>query len=77
MNKILKLLVDDFLNKESSAEYKFVLTRYCDAEKAFMASLGEEQKAEYLKLDFITGELGIVEQNELAEYLYAALGWWR
>jgi len=73
MNKILKLLVDDFVNKESSAEYKLVLHRYCDAEKTFMDSLNNKQKAEYLKLDFVAGELGVVEQNDLAEFLFQNL----
>jgi len=70
MNKILKLLVDDYTNKESSAEYKLILHRYCDAEKAFLDLLDDKQKAEYLKLGSVGGELSVLEQDEFAEYIF-------
>jgi len=34
-----------------------------------MNSLNKKQKAEYLKLDFIAGELSVVEQNEFSKHL--------
>jgi len=73
MNKISKLLVDDFLNQKPSAEYKLALNKYCDAEAVFIALLDEKQKAEYLKLDFVTGELSVVEFREFTQFLYENL----
>jgi len=73
MNKVLKLLIDDFTNKESSAVYKVALHRFCDAERLFMASLDNEQKKEYLKLGCLHGDLDIISENELALYLFLNL----
>jgi len=73
MDKMLKLLIDDFQNEKPSAEYQLVQNRVCDAESAFMALLDEKQKAEYLKLDFVCGELNIIESHELAQFLYKHL----
>jgi len=46
MNKILKLIIDDYHNQKPSAEYLLVLHRVCDAEREFMALLDKKQKAE-------------------------------
>ena len=73
MHKMLKLLIDDFQNVKPSAEYQLALQRACDAEVAFMASLNKKQKAEYLKLDFVNGELGVAELQELAKFLFENL----
>ena len=73
MNKILKLIIDDYQNHKLSAEYKFALHRYCDAERKFMDTLNKNQKAEFLKLDFIAGELNVAEQNDFAEFLFSYL----
>ena len=73
MHKMLKLLVDDFQNVKPSAEYQLVMQRVCDAEVAFMASLNKKQKAEFLKLDFINGELGVTELDEFAKFLFENL----
>jgi len=73
MDKILKLLIDDFQNHKPSAEYQLDLNKVCEAESAFMNSLNKKQKAEYLKLDFVTGELSIVEFREFAQFLYENL----
>ena len=73
MDKILKLLIDDFQNHKPSAEYQLALNKVCEAESAFMNSLNKKQKAEYLKLDFVTGELSIVEFREFAQFLYENL----
>ena len=70
MNKILKLIIDDYQNQKPTAEYQLALRRYCDFETAFMALLDEKQKAEYLKLDFAAGELALIEQDEFAKYLF-------
>ena len=32
MNKILKLIIDDYQNQKPSAEYQLALHRFCDAE---------------------------------------------
>ena len=73
MDKILKLLVDDFQNYKPSAEYQLVLNKVCEAESAFINSLSKKQKAEYLKLDFVCCELNVVELQEFAKYLYSEL----
>jgi len=73
MDKILKLLIDDFQNHKSSAEYQLVLNKVCEAESAFMNSLSKKQKAGYLKLDFACGELSVVELQEFALFLYSEL----
>ncbi|MCL2570020.1 MAG: hypothetical protein FWE16_02325 [Firmicutes bacterium] len=73
MNKILRLLVDDFLSRKPSAEYLLVLKNCCDAEKAFMALLDEKQKAEFFKIDALNGELAVSGLNELVKFLYKSL----
>ena len=73
MDKMLKLLIDDFQNHKSSAEYQLVLNKVCKAETVFMNSLNKKQKAEYLKLDFVCGELSVVELREFAKFLYDSL----
>ena len=70
---MLKLLIDDFQNHKPSAEYRLVLNKVCEAESAFMNSLNKKQKAKYLKLDFVCGELNIVELREFALFLYLEL----
>ena len=70
MNKILRLLIDDYQNHAISAEYKLVLEKACIMEKAFVNSLNIEQKKAYSELDIAMGELSAWGQNELAEYLF-------
>jgi len=70
MDKMLKLLIDDFQNQKPSAEYQLVLNKVCEAESSFMNSLNKKQKAEFLKLDFVNGELGVMELREFAQFLY-------
>ena len=70
MNKILKLIINDYQNQKPSAEYQLTLHRYCDAEQGFMSTLSKKQKVEYMKLDFLVGELSVVEQDEFAKYLF-------
>ena len=73
MDKILKLLIDDFQNHKPSAENQLVLNRVCEAETVFMNSLNKNQRAGYLKLDFVNGELNVVELREFAKFLYENL----
>ena len=73
MNKLLKLLIDDFQNEKPTTEYQLILNKVCEAESAFMTLLDKKQKAEYLKLDFICDELGVVELHEFAKFLYKNL----
>jgi len=73
MDKMLKLLIDDFQNHKPSAEYQLILKKYCEAETAFMNSLNKKQKDEYLKLDFKLGKLSIAELNEFAEFLFGII----
>jgi len=70
MDKILKLLLDDFLSQKPSAEYRLVLKNCCEAEKAFMALLDEKQKVEFFKLDSMNGKLAVSGLKELAMFLY-------
>ena len=70
MDKTIKLLIDDFQNQKPSAEYQLVLNKFCEAETAFISSLNKKQKAEFLKLDFVNGELGVMELREFAQFLY-------
>ena len=73
MDKILKLLLDDFLSQKPSAEYRLTLKKCCEAEKAFMALLDGKQKSEFFKLDTMNGELEASGLNELAKFLYENL----
>ena len=73
MNKILKLIIDDYQNHKPSAEYQLALHRYCEAEQEFMAMLNKKQTAKYLKLNFAAGELSVVEQDEFAINLLSIL----
>ena len=73
MDKILKLLLDDFLSQKPSAEYRLVLRNCCELEKDFMALLDEKQKAEFFKLDALNGELSIAGLHELAKFLHSNL----
>jgi len=65
--------MDDFQNQKPGAEYQFVLRRFCEAESTFMATLNKKQKAEYLKLDVLGGELSVVELDNFATYLFENL----
>ena len=73
MNKVLKLIIDDYHNQKSSAEYQIVLHRYCESERSFINSLNKKQKVEYLKLVSLDGELNMIEQDEFARYLFDKL----
>jgi len=70
MNEILKLIIDDYENKKPSAEYMLVLRKVCEAEEKFLSLLNKEQRTEYLKFEFIAGELDLIAFNDFAEYLF-------
>jgi len=70
MDKILNLLINDYLPQKFSAEYRLILKNCCEAEKAFTALLDEKQKVAFFKLDSMNGELAISGLNELAIFLY-------
>jgi len=70
MNKILKLLIDDYQHRDISAGYRLMLEKACIIEKAFVGSLNAEQKKAYSELDFAMSELNTWGQNEFAEYLF-------
>ena len=70
MNKILKLILDDYQTRNTSAEYKLLLAKICAEERAFMDLLDVEQKKAYLKYESVRNELDILAQNELAVYLF-------
>ena len=73
MNKLLELVINDYQTQQTSAEYKLRLHLYCEAEKSFMSTLCKQQKAEYLKLDFLGGEVSALEQDDFAKYLFEHL----
>ena len=73
MDKILELLINDMQNEKPSAEQRLAMKAYCEAERKFMATLNKKQKAEYIELDILTGELSVVEQDDFAKYLYQNL----
>ena len=73
MNKLLKLLIDDYTQRDTSAEYKLLLQRACDVEKSFTATLNNEQRKVYFELDILNGDLAVLDGNEFAEYLYDAI----
>jgi len=73
MNKILKLLIDDYQTQDTSAEYKFLLQQVCIAEKCFIDSLNNKQRKMYLQLEALSNGLGVIEQNDLAEFLFENL----
>lgn len=69
MKKILELMVDEFHRQKPSVEYLLRQKNVCEIERLFMASLDKKQKAEYLKLDFVIGEMIAAELDEFAEFL--------
>lgn len=73
MNKLLKLLINDYQNHKLSAEYQLALNKLCDAQRGFMALLNDEQKKAFLMLDCIDGELNIAERDDFAKYLFENL----
>lgn len=73
MNKLLKLLVDDYYNQKTSAELKLTLRKLCEAQTKFIDSLNDAQKKEFMQLDSITGEHMAAERNEFANYLFEHL----
>ena len=73
MNKLLKLLINDYQNHKLSAGYQMALNKLCNAQKHFMSLLSDEQKKEFLKLDCIDGELNVAERDEFAKYLFENL----
>jgi len=50
-----------------------ILKNCCEAEKSFIASLNEKQKAEFYKIDSVNGELAVSGLNELAKFPYENL----
>ena len=62
--------MDDYHPRKASAECLLLLTKVCEVERKFMDSLTDAQKKEYLQVEYIKAELGILEQNDLAEYLF-------
>jgi len=70
MDKILKLIINNYQNQKPSAEYKLILNQVCEAEERFLSTLSKEQKVEYRKLEFIVAELDVIERDEFAEYLF-------
>ena len=73
MNRILKLLIDDYGDRNSTAEYKVEQMKFCEAERAFVNSLSEEQKKAYPALNSLHGELGCIEQKQVAEFVFKNL----
>lgn len=73
MDKILNLLLNEYKKEKPSAEYQLILKKACEAEAAFMATLDKKQKAKYLELDFIEGEVVVAELQDLAEFLFKHL----
>jgi hypothetical protein len=73
MNKILKLMVDDYQNNKPSAEYRLALRYFCDAEKRFMSMLNKKQAAEYLKLSSMHCELDSIGLDDFAVFLFNQL----
>jgi formylmethanofuran dehydrogenase subunit B len=69
MDKVLKLLVDDFGERGTSAEYRVILHKHCEIERPLIASLNDEQKKEYFKLESMRGELQVQGFNDFAEFL--------
>ena len=72
MNKILKLICDEYHNQRPSAEYRLAQKVVCEAQAKFMAGLSTKQKKEFMELDFIQGQLNVQSQNDFAEYLFSA-----
>ena len=73
MNKVLKLIVDDYLNKNSSAEYRLAQKEVCEAQAKFMTGLNKKQQKEFFKLDSIQGKLNVIGHDEFAEFLFEQL----
>ena len=73
MDKILRLLIEEFLEQKPSAEYQLALHKFCEAETEFMKLLDDKQKAEYFKFDFEYGKLDIVSMNAIAEFIFENL----
>ena len=73
MNKVLELLIDDYLPRKISAECMLLLTKVCDTERKLMDTLSDEQKKEYLRIEIAKAELDIQERNEFAKYLFEAI----
>jgi len=73
MNKVLKLIVDDFTEKNVSAEYKVIQHEYCGIERPFIETLSPEQKKEYFKLESLRGELNDQLFSDFARYLFEHL----
>jgi len=72
MNKILKLICDDYHSQRPSAECRLAQKVVCEAQAKFMSMLSKKQKKEFLELDFIQGQLNVQSQNDFAEYLFSA-----
>ncbi|MCL2846091.1 MAG: hypothetical protein FWE38_00190 [Firmicutes bacterium] len=73
MNKIIKLIVDDYLNQKPSAEYRLAQKEVCEAQAKFMTGLNKKQRKEFFKLDSIQGKLNVIEDDECAEFLFKRL----
>jgi len=71
MNKILKLIVDDYHNQKPSAEYRLIQKEVCEAQATFMVGLNKKQRKEFLELDSLLGQLSVIAQDDLAEFLFA------
>ena len=70
MNKLLELIIEDYKNQKQSAESRLALNKVCELELSFTSALNEEQRAEYLKLEYIAAELFALELDDFAVYLF-------
>jgi len=73
MNRILKLILDDYCNQKPSAEYRLMQQEVCEAQSRFMAGLSKKQKKEFLELDSLSGQLITVAQDDLSVLLFETL----
>ena len=73
MHKILKVLVEEYMERKPSAEYQLIQHKVCQAEKLFIESLNQEQKDKYKELDFISGELDVQGFDDFAKFIFENL----
>ena len=73
MEKVLKLLIDDFREINVPANYKAELTKYCQKEREFLLSLSEEQKKVYEELQHIQADMESIQQQEFAKFIHKYL----
>ncbi len=63
------MILDAYCDCPCPDENKKVLDEIVEVENAFLDTLNDEQKSMYVKIDFLKGELDVLMENQIVEFV--------